>query len=54
MSLWTIRKGRKKEKGAYKKKKDPNSRAQPPRSGDCGQLLAQFPSKRGEPRSIIR
>jgi len=38
---------RKKEKGAYKKEKDPNSRAQPPRSGDCGQLLAQFPLKEG-------
>jgi hypothetical protein len=45
---------RKKEKGAYKKEKDPNSRAQPPRSGDCGLVLAQFPSKRGEQRSIHR
>jgi hypothetical protein len=62
MSLWKTGKDkkkekehtRKKEKGAYKKEKDPNSRAQPPRSGDCGQLLAQFPLKRGEQRSIIR
>jgi hypothetical protein len=40
---------RKKEKGAYKKEErwHPNSRAQPPRSGDCGLVLAQFPSKRG-------
>jgi hypothetical protein len=47
---------RKKEKGAYKKEErwHPNSRAQPPRSGDCGLVLAQFPSKRGEQRSIHR
>jgi hypothetical protein len=38
---------RKKEKGAYEKEKDPNSRAQPPRSGDCAQVLAQLPSKEG-------
>jgi hypothetical protein len=45
MSLWTIRKGRKKEKEHTKKRKRafkkeerwyPNNRAQPPRSGDCG------------------
>jgi hypothetical protein len=62
ISLWQTGKDRKKEKehtrkkekGAHKEEKDPNSRAQPPRSGDCGQLLAQFSLKRGEQRSIIR
>src|SRR6266436_9039379 len=37
----------KERKGAYKKEKDPDSRAQPPRSGDCAQVLAQFPSEGG-------
>ena len=41
-------------KRAYEKKERgyPNSRAQPPRSGDCVLVLAQFPSKKGEQRSI--
>src|SRR6267154_2103831 len=36
-------------KRAYEKKERgyPNRRAQPPRSGDCAQVLAQFPSKGG-------
>jgi hypothetical protein len=36
-------------KRAYKKEERsyPNSRAQPPKSGDCAQVLAQFPSKGG-------
>ena len=33
---------------------DPNSRAQPPKSSDCAELLAQLPSTRQEARSIIR
>jgi hypothetical protein len=39
-----------KRKRAYKKEERgyPNSRAQPPRSGDCGQLLAQVPFEKRE------
>jgi hypothetical protein len=46
---------RKKEKGAYKKEERwyPNSRAQPPRSGDCDSAWTSFLLK-GEQRSIIR
>jgi hypothetical protein len=45
----------KKEKGAYKKEArwHPNSRAQPPRSGDCDSAWTSF-LRKGKQRSIIR
>jgi hypothetical protein len=45
-----LKKRQEERKGAYKKGKkeqDPNSRAQPPKSGDCAKLLAQLPAKDG-------
>jgi len=63
ISLWETGKDRKKEKeltrkkekGAYKKEERgyPNSRAQPPRSGDCDSAWTSFLRKGGQ-RSIIR
>ena len=56
ISLWKTRKGRKKEKEHTREEeeeKDPNNRAQPPRSGDCDSAWTSFLQK-GKQRSIIR
>jgi hypothetical protein len=63
ISLWKTGKRQKEGKRAYKekiksayKKEEswyPNSRAQPPRSGDCDSAWTSF-LRKGEQRSIIR
>jgi hypothetical protein len=48
ISLWETGKGRKKEKGARKEEKGySNSRARPPRSGDCDSAWTSSLRKRG-------
>src|SRR2546421_9925430 len=49
ISLWKTEKDRKREKEHTRKKRDgyPNSRAQPPRSGDCDNAWTSSFEKRG-------
>jgi hypothetical protein len=50
---WERQEGKKEHTREEEEEKDPNNRAQPPRSGDCDSAWTSFLQK-GKQRSIIR